>query len=377
MKKEYIIELFDEAGILHENGKKGYLKMSCPFAKYSNLHIHDTDVKKSGYIRVSDEGLSYFGCWTCEFSGNMWKLFKELKRLSGSSKYDDIIKKIFSKENKIINDETIYNINATPSNVFSKLKSRIEYIRHPIIDLYSLMYSVISEDKFSLDMAEITDKYLVSRGYTHEEAKKTCDNFNFRIGNNNNTGAYIARDFKKNIIGYMLFHMGKRTKDTKKYIVEYTAEKFLINEEVFYKKKFNSIDIVVSEGLFDVTRLSLHPSFNNVVGLQGKIKLQQMKKILYFSRKIFFFTDLDPVGIENVKKLGEFYNQNKELYGYRIIKVFDGFNYGDDPDSFFQGDNIITKYDFKDKFINWSEFVEKHKAMTERTDGEKNVSKSK
>ena len=365
MKRDDIKEILDSVDIINKRSGSNYVAMACPFAKYSNLHKHDHDINQSGYVRVSDDEVSYFGCWTCEFSGNMWKLFKELKRLSQGSFYDEAYAKVSKVENKFNNNVEVYDLGNAQTSIYSKLLNKINLMKHPIIELKSLMVDVIDEKRFRLDTEGITDKYLETRGYSPEDATNVCDKFNFRLSTGNDKGIYIAKDFKRNVIGYMIFHLGKRSEHTKKYIVEYTAKDYLINEEVFYKEKFNSLDVIVAEGLFDVTRLSLVKYFKKIVGLQGKIKEQQIIKILYFSKRIFFFTDLDPVGIENVKKLKEYYEKNYSLFGFRDIRVFDDFSEGDDPDSFFQGENDIKSYDFKNSFLSSTAFLDKYKYMIE------------
>jgi len=367
MKLEFIKELLDRASISYKEGNKGYLSISCPFAKYSNLHKHDYDQSSSAYVRVSDEGISFFGCYTCEHTGNMWTLFKKLKTYSDNPLYTELLSDVYIKENKSAYDNTIFNINRTPSGVYSKMTEELTMMKHPIVDMFSVMYDIFNENDFRDDIEKRVIRYLTDyRNYSKSDAIKVSLDFNFKLGANNNQGIYIVRDFQNNIAGYMLFNMGQRHPNTKKYIVEYQGFNFLLNEQVFYKRKFNSTDIAVAEGLFDITKLSLSPYFKNVVGLQGHIKTQQMIKILYFSKKIYFFTDMDAVGVSNVKKLKEYYDDNSELFGYREIKIFDGFNQDDDPDSFFNQDNDIKKYDFKGKFVTASYFINKYEYLLDR-----------
>lgn len=361
MKKDKLEEILDDLGIKYRNGNKNYLTIACPFAGISRLHKHENDRKHGGYVNYSEDKGSYFGCFTCEHNGSIYKTINKLYDFHKSSKYKEALDKVKKYENKFT--PYFQESEIKQDTFFDRLKTRLQESVHPIVNMPSVMYDIDDINNYEYDDNHIFQSYLISRGYSFDEADEIINKFKFMMDKKGKRGVFIVRDFLNHIVGSMeLIFSGSES--APKYIAHFKSADYLLNEQVFYNRKYNSLNLIVTEGLLDMTRLSTRSNSQNIVALQGKIKENQMNKILYFSKNVYFFTDMDDVGVENVEKLGEFYEKNKHLFGHIKILVFNDFKKGDDPDTFFKTRDI-NEYDIKGGFVYWTKFVKQHKVILE------------
>lgn len=364
MKKEYLEEILDDLDIKYKNSSKNYLTIACPFAAISRLHKHDVDRNMSGYVSYSETEGSYFGCFNCEHHGGSYKTINKLSELYRSDKYRIALNKVRQYEIKY--DNYIVEAESLNDNFFDRIRDRVLTATHPIVNLPSVMYDLDTIDNYDNDYDLKLQSYFISRGYSTEDAENVIEKFGLLVSKKSRRGIFIVKDFLNHIVGSMeIVTSGSDT--APKYIAHFKSANFLLNEQIFFNREYNSMDIVVAEGLLDMMRLSLRHKLVNIVGLQGKIKEYQMNKILYFSKTVYFFSDMDNVGVENVKKLGEYYEKNKHLFGYVKILAFNDFQKGDDPDSFFKGKDI-NEYDIRKGLVYWTKFVEDNTPKQVRND---------
>ena len=366
MKLEHITEVLSIAGIVYSLGNKNrYIQIQCPYAPYSRFHKKGFDRNASGYIKVSDDGVSFTGCFTCDNSHTFVKMLLDMQEKSQDAKYTAALTKAYEYENKYDKEKFHNIVNQTVDmSTPTKLKSVLDSLNYPMVNLYSYMHDTVNDSQF-IKTKQAIISYLKSRKYSDNEAQLLYDNFPFF--NSGKDGIYVLHDFLGHKIGYMEFKIINSPKP--KYVAYFESSKFMINEICLQNQKYKGIPaLFVCEGLFDVTRLWL--KYKYTVGTQGKIKEHQMDKILYFTDKVFYFTDMDKTGYENVKKLSEYIVANVNKFGNVMLKVFDKFKTGDedtkgdDPDSFFTY-NDIYNFNFKEKgvFINYVDFLKKYKDL--------------
>ena len=96
MREKPLRDLLEELDIkIIGKNHRDWVVCSCPFSPY--LHERGTDRRPSFFVKVEDNGLSAFKCWTCHQHGNMRSLVSKLEYHRGED-YNRLLMRAFLDE---------------------------------------------------------------------------------------------------------------------------------------------------------------------------------------------------------------------------------------------------------------------------------------
>lgn len=339
-------------------GRDDFINFSCFFAPHSPYHHNQKDQKPSAGISISDTDESFYHCYTCDNSGSLSYLLWKLNDLTKTSTTQEALEYVREHENNVSVYHTLSPMN--DMDLLEKTFQLLNEFEFPDVNLFCEDGDIFDTSNHSPGNMIALD-FMLKRGFTIPDSKKVLSRLHFlelrgRL-------YYLQIDFVGNKIGVLKIKVGSENQP--KYKIFYDSHFYLLNEQCLQGVPYRGVNLTVAEGIFDIARLLTRDSFTHVVGIPGKIGVQQTEKILYFSRRLFMFVDCDPTGYMNLKRVhDEAIVKRPDL----VIMVFNMFSHNkEDVDSYFSRVSIHS-FDFqkKDVFVSSERYLRERSFLIEK-----------
>jgi len=127
MNQEQVEEFLDTIGAPMEYPMGEWLMAGCPLAPFTQAHKGTVDSNPSFGVKIEDEGMSFFHCFTCHAKGPVSDLAKRLGRLTDDPELVALGKRI-ERSTVLSAAETAYHEweeNKTPENKYEALQPKV------------------------------------------------------------------------------------------------------------------------------------------------------------------------------------------------------------------------------------------------------------
>lgn len=281
MKKDHILRLLSLMGVAGQDIEQSgqYLNCSCPLAKAT--HAKGTDSNPSFGIQISDEGLSFYKCYTCG-SGSVSAL---VHRYNFALGYRPELNAFYMDSQYNIELE---NIDIYPDIYEEKDIDIIPEVPEDLQEEYPLLEGAIGEAP-----AQVRD-WLEGRGISLKVAYKYETRYD-RYGNV--IFPTIGRDEK-------IYNMQFRSTTDKAfwYLKDEEHDMHFRKDLSWYGEQFlNLTSVVVVESQTDVLRLKSLGVLDPVIASCGNVTNAQLKSIT--SPIWFLGFDADEAGDRNMRRV--------------------------------------------------------------------------